>query len=82
MHDHGGELLRRLQLEIPVIRAPMAGVSTPPMAAAASNAATLGSLGVGITNAEGAGSMIRAARELTRRALNINVFCHRLTARC
>lgn len=31
----GGELLRRLQLEIPVIQAPMAGVSTPSMAAAA-----------------------------------------------
>jgi nitronate monooxygenase len=73
----GGELLRRLQLEIPIIQAPMAGVSTPSMAAAASNAGALGSLGVGATNAEGAGSMIRAARELTGRALNINVFCHR-----
>jgi nitronate monooxygenase len=73
----GGELLRRLQLELPIIQAPMAGVSTPSMAAAAANAGALGSLGVGATNAEGAGSMIRAARELTRRALNINVFCHR-----
>ena len=73
----GGELLRRLQLELPVIQAPMAGVSTPSMAAAASNAGALGSLGVGATNAEGAGSMIRAARELTRRALNVNLFCHR-----
>ena len=73
----GGELLRRLQLELPIIQAPMAGVSTPSMAAAAANAGALGSLGVGATDAEGAGSMIRAARELTRRALNINVFCHR-----
>jgi nitronate monooxygenase len=72
----GGELLRRLQLELPIIQAPMAGVSTPSMAAAVANAGALGSLGVGATNAEGAGSMIRAARELTRRALNINVFCH------
>jgi nitronate monooxygenase len=73
----GSELLRRLQLESPIIQAPMAGVSTPAMAAAASNAGALGSMGVGATDAEGADKMIRAARELTRRALNINVFCHR-----
>jgi nitronate monooxygenase len=73
----GRELLQRLQLDTPIIQAPMAGVSTPAMAAAASNAGALGSMGVGATNAEGAGTMIRAARALTPRALNINVFCHR-----
>jgi nitronate monooxygenase len=73
----GRELLQRLQLEYPIIQAPMAGVSTPAMAAAASNAGALGSMGVGATNAEGARTMIRAARALTQRALNINVFCHR-----
>jgi nitronate monooxygenase len=71
------DLLRRLQLRHPIIQAPMAGVSTPAMAAAASNAGALGSLGVGATNAEGAGKLIRAARELSRQALHINVFCHR-----
>jgi nitronate monooxygenase len=75
----GNELLRRLQLRFPLIQAPMAGVSTPAMAAAASNAGALGSMGVGATNAEGAARMIRAARELLKGggALNINVFCHR-----
>ncbi len=73
----GRELLERLQLDVPIIQAPMAGVSTPAMAAAASNAGALGSMGVGATNAPGAGKMIRAARELSQRALNINVFCHR-----
>ncbi len=71
------ELLQRLQLDFPIIQAPMAGVSTPAMAAAVSNAGALGSMGVGATNAEGAGTMIRAARERTQRALNVNVFCHR-----
>ena len=47
------------------------------MAAAASNAGALGSMGVGATNADGAAKMIRAARDLSQRALNINVFCHR-----
>ena len=72
----GVELLRRLELELPIIQAPMAGVSTPSMAAAASNAGALGSLGIGATNVAGAEKMIREARELSRRALNINVFCH------
>jgi nitronate monooxygenase len=72
----GAELLRRLELELPIIQAPMAGVSTPAMAAAASNAGALGSMGIGATNAAGAEKMIREARELSRRALNINVFCH------
>jgi len=75
--NHGDELLRRLQLQFPIIQAPMAGVSTPAMAAAVSNAGALGSLGVGATNADGAAKMIRAARELSKRALHINVFCHR-----
>ncbi len=75
--NRGNELLRRLQLDLPIIQAPMAGVSTPAMAAAASNAGALGSMGVGATNAEGAAKMIRAARDVSKRALNINVFCHR-----
>lgn len=75
--NRGNELLRRLQLQVPIIQAPMAGVSTPAMAAAASNAGALGSMGVGATNADGAAKMIRAARDLSQRALNINVFCHR-----
>ena len=75
--NRGNELLRRLQLDFPIVQAPMAGVSTPAMAAAASNAGALGSLGVGATNADGAAKMIRAARDLSKRALHINVFCHR-----
>jgi nitronate monooxygenase len=73
----GNELLQRLQLQFPIIQAPMAGVSTPAMAAAVSNAGALGSMGVGATNAGGAAKMIRDARGLCKRALNINVFCHR-----
>jgi nitronate monooxygenase len=69
-------LLRRLQLDLPIIQAPMAGVSTPSMAAAASNAGALGSMGIGAANVEGARKMIRSARELSKRALSINVFCH------
>jgi nitronate monooxygenase len=69
-------LLTRLGIVKPIIQAPMAGVSTPAMAAAVSNAGGLGSLGVGATNAEGARKMIRETRALTARPFNINLFCH------
>ena len=71
-----GNLLDLLGVESPIVQAPMAGVSTPEMAAAVSNAGALGSIGVGATNAENARQMIRAFRERSRRSLNVNVFCH------
>ncbi|HDR9130603.1 NAD(P)H-dependent flavin oxidoreductase [Burkholderia vietnamiensis] len=69
-------LLRTLGVRIPIIQAPMAGVGTPALAAAVSNAGGLGSLGVGATNAEGARKMIRDTRALTERPFNVNLFCH------
>lgn len=70
-------LLRSLGIERPIIQAPMAGVSTPALAAAVSNAGALGSLGVGAMNAEGARKVIRETRALTGKPFNVNVFCHR-----
>ena len=69
-------LLDLLEIDAPIIQAPMAGVSTPEMAAAASNAGALGSIGVGATDARGAQKMIAAFRARSRRSLNVNVFCH------
>ena len=69
-------LLDLLAIDAPIIQAPMAGVSTPEMAAAVSNAGGLGSIGVGATNAAGARQMIAAFRERSSRSLNVNVFCH------
>ncbi|KVA30594.1 2-nitropropane dioxygenase [Burkholderia cepacia] len=70
-------LLRMLDIRTPIIQAPMAGVGTPALAAAMSNAGGLGSLGVGATNADGARKMIRDTRALTDRPFNVNLFCHR-----
>jgi nitronate monooxygenase len=69
-------LLEMLSIDLPIIQAPMAGVSSPAMAAAVSNAGALGSLGVGATDAAGARRMIGAVRERSDRSLNVNVFCH------
>ncbi len=73
--------LELLEIEQPIIQAPMAGVSTPAMAAAVSNAGGLGSIGLGATDAEGARKMIAATRSGTNRSFNVNVFCHRPAVR-
>lgn len=70
-------LLDTLQIEFPIIQAPMAGTSTPAMAAAVSNAGGLGSLGVGAMTPKDAIAAIAAFRERSTRSLNVNVFCHR-----
>lgn len=54
----------------------MAGVSTPALAAAVSEAGGLGSIGVGATDAAGARAMIAEVRQRTARAFNVNVFVH------
>jgi len=65
-----------LELSHPIIQAPMAGVSTPALAAAVSNAGGLGSLGIGASTVAQARDMIQATQSLTDRPFNVNVFCH------
>lgn len=69
-------LLCRLNLQYPIIQAPMAGVSTPALAAAVSEAGGLGSLGLGACTVEQARAMIAETQALTDNAFNVNVFCH------
>lgn len=69
-------LLGLLAVDLPIIQAPMAGTSTPALAAAVANAGGLGSIAVGAVNAAAAGDMIAAFRERSSRSLNVNLFCH------
>jgi len=69
-------LLESLGVRLPIIQAPMAGVSTPRLAAEVSNAGGLGSIGVGATDAIGARAMIEETRARTQRAFNVNLFVH------
>ncbi len=69
-------LLEKLGIDLPIVQAPMAGVSTPAMAAAVAGAGGLGSIGVGAVDAGSARGMIREVRALTDGPLNVNVFCH------
>ena len=68
--------LTRLGIKHPIIQAPMAGTSTPKLAAAVSNAGGLGSLGIGANTADQAREAIEATRALTAGPFNVNVFCH------
>ncbi|WNO54172.1 NAD(P)H-dependent flavin oxidoreductase [Stakelama saccharophila] len=69
-------LIDRFQLTVPLIQAPMAGVSTPLLAASVSEAGGLGSIGIGATDAAGARTMIEEVRGRTNRAFNVNLFVH------
>jgi nitronate monooxygenase len=70
------QFLARLAVRYPIIQAPMAGVSTPRLAAAVSEAGGLGSLGLGSSNAAQARQMLEEMRALSSRPYNANVFCH------
>lgn len=69
-------LQRQLGLAAPIIQAPMAGVSTPALAAAVSNAGGLGSISVATLAPDAARAAIRALRAATAAPFNVNLFCH------
>ncbi|MFZ2980014.1 MAG: nitronate monooxygenase [Sphingobium sp.] len=73
-------LLENLGISLPLVQAPMAGVSTPELAAAVSNAGALGSISAAATDAVGAQEMIAGVRALSNRPFNVNVFVHQPTA--
>lgn len=68
--------LQKLGVSLPIVQAPMAGVSTPELAAAVSDAGGLGSIGIGATDAAGGRAMIDAIRARTSRSFNVNLFVH------
>ena len=70
------DLAELLGITHPIIQAPMAGSSSPALAAAVSNAGGLGSIGVGPRAAEAGRSEIAETRQLTNRHFNVNYFAH------
>ncbi|MFM6957785.1 MAG: nitronate monooxygenase, partial [Acinetobacter sp.] len=69
-------ILELLEIKHPIFLAPMAGVSTPELAAEVSNQGALGSLGLGANSAEAAKQQIIKTQELTDHPLQVNFFCH------
>ncbi|MFV2090792.1 MAG: NAD(P)H-dependent flavin oxidoreductase [Pseudomonadales bacterium] len=70
-----------LGIEIPLIQAPMAGVSTPELAAVVANAGGLGSVAIGTLSVTAAERALSEARLLTDRPIAANVFVHDAPAR-
>jgi nitronate monooxygenase len=65
----------RLQIDYPIIQAPMAGgVTSPELVAAVSRAGGLGTLGAAYMTAEQIRSAIREIRRLTDRPFGVNLF--------
>lgn len=75
------DIIAQLGLRVPVIQAPMAGVSTPALAAAVSNAGGLGSLGLAAMTGPEAARAMAETRRLTGRPFGVNLFCHQPQAR-
>ena len=69
-------LAKRLGLEWPILQAPMAGATTPELAAAVGAAGGLGALGCAIQSVEASHAQISAFRQQSNRVLNVNFFCH------
>nr|WP_262909632.1 nitronate monooxygenase [Niabella pedocola] len=75
---HTQTLCEALQITYPVIQAPMLGVSTPEMTAAASNAGGLGSLPVGGLSPDAIATLLHNTRALTARPFGVNLFVHNI----
>ncbi len=69
-----------LEVNHPIVQAPMLGVSTPEMTAAVSNEGGLGSLAVGGLPPEATRELIRKTRTLTDRPFAVNLFAHDIPA--
>jgi len=69
-------ILELLEIKHPILLAPMAGVSTPELAAQVSNQGAFGSLGLGANTPEAAKAQILKTQELTDHPFQVNFFCH------
>lgn len=69
-------LTEMLRIAHPVVQAPMLGITTPEMVAAASDAGILGSLAVGGLSADQTRVLIRQTKDLTSKPFAVNLFVY------
>lgn len=67
-----------LKIKYPIIQAPMFGVSTPEMTAAAAKAGCLGSLALADLSVEKSVELIRKTQKLTNQPFAANIFVHHI----
>lgn len=71
-------LLKKLQMEYPIVQAPMAGLTTPEMVVASLEAGILGSIGAGYLNADQTRQFIREVKKHSKKPFMINLFAHEM----
>jgi nitronate monooxygenase len=69
-------LLDRLDMDLPIIQAPMAGADSPGLAAAVSGSGGLGSIGAAMHTPASLMQVAEEIRTATNRGFNLNFFCH------
>lgn len=74
--DKTRQFLDKLELDHPLIQAPMIGVSNPELATAVAASGALGSLGLGDGSPAVIERTMATLKSLTNRPVNLNFFCH------
>lgn len=74
LSDHARQLARTFNLRLPIIQAPMAGVTTAAMVASACEAGILGAFGAGMLEPAAMKSAVEEIRQLTDKPFNLNLF--------
>jgi nitronate monooxygenase len=69
-------LIDLLNIEIPIVQAPVAGAMNWELAAAAAEAGALGSLPCAMLNADQIRETVATIRAHTKKPINLNFFCH------
>jgi nitronate monooxygenase len=67
-------ITKKLDIALPIIQAPMAGVTTCSLVAAVSNAGGLGSLACGYMQPDAMQQLIQQTRSLTNKSIAVNLF--------
>lgn len=70
------DLIDLLEIDHPIVQAPMGGESTPAMAVAVSNAGGLGGVGCSLMSLEELRTTADTLRSSTNRSFNLNFFAH------
>jgi len=70
------QLTKLLEIDYPIIQAPMGGESTPAMAVAVSNTGGLGGLGCSYLSLDEIEQKVNEIRSATNRPFNLNFFAH------
>jgi len=70
------QILELLQIELPILQAPMAAAQLSEMAIAVSEAGGLGALPCGTLTPDAARAELRKIREATKKPFQVNFFCH------